>query len=143
MRLRWPQLGQAISKGAQPCPGAIPFVALSTIFSNIRVSIELGHYSIELLDWDNVSLSEIVMIRTKGDDVFEAVISPRSSGLHVVWVDNSMDAGTMFPWMLPAVEAAAIAGQSGFNRRAIDNSLYFSLMVYISQAGCRLPNGIS
>jgi len=97
----------------------------------------------ELFEGDNVRLSQVVMIRTKGDDIVELIITPRPSGLHVVRVDNSMDAGSMFPWMLPAVETATVSGQSGFNCRAIDNSLYFGLMVYISQAGCRLPNGIS
>ena len=95
----------------------------------------------ELFEGDNVRLSQVVMIRTKGDDIVELIISPRPSGLHVVWVDNSMDAGAS--WMLPAVETATVSGQSGLNRQAIDHSLYFGLTVYISQAGCRLPNGIS
>jgi len=95
----------------------------------------------ELFEGDNVRLSQVVMIRTKGDDIFEAIITPRPSGFHVVRVDNSMDAG--ISWMLPAVKAHAVAGQSGLDRRAIDEALYFGLIVYISQAGCRLPNGIS
>jgi hypothetical protein len=95
----------------------------------------------ELFEGDNVRLSQVVMIRTKGDDIVEAIISPRPSGLHVVRVDNSMDAG--ISWMLPAVKAHAVACQSGLDRFAIDEALYFGLIVYISQAGCRLPKGIS
>jgi hypothetical protein len=85
-----------------------------------------------------------VVERAEGDDVLLVIVSPAPDCFHVVWVDNSMDAVSMFAWMLPAVQTnAAVSSQRPADGVPVDYSFSLGRTVYISQAGCSSEKGIS